>query len=35
MVWPLKIFLFQVCVTMGLAAIFYIIWRVTHPGKKW
>jgi SSS family solute:Na+ symporter len=22
-------------VTMGLAVVFYVIWRLTHPGQKW
>ena len=35
MLWPLKIFLIQFGITMGLALVFYIIWRLVHPGKKW
>ncbi len=35
MAWPWKILIFQICVTMGLALILYIIWRLTHPGQKW
>ena len=35
MAWPWKILLFQFCVTMGFALVFYIIWRLAHPGKKW
>jgi len=35
MAWPYKILLFQFCVTMGLAAVFYLIWRLTHRGLKW
>jgi hypothetical protein len=35
MAWPWKILLFQFCVTMGLAVVFYVIWRLTHRGQKW
>ena len=35
MLWPWKILIFQFCVTMGLALLFYIIWRLTHRGQKW
>ncbi len=35
MVWPLKVFLIQLVLTMGMALIIYIIWRITHPGQKW
>ena len=33
--WPWKILIFQILATFGLALIIYIIWRLTHPGKKW
>lgn len=35
MAWPWKILLIQVGVTIGGALIFYLIWRLAHPGKKW
>jgi len=35
MAWPWKILLFQFSVTMGMAVILYIIWRLAHRGHKW
>ena len=35
MEWPWAIFLFQFGVTMGLAVILYVVWRLTHRGQKW
>ncbi len=35
MAWPWKILLIQFVITMGMAVVFYIIWRLAHPGKKW
>ncbi len=35
MAWPWEILIFQFCVTMGLALIFYGIWRWMHRGQKW
>jgi len=35
MAWPFKILIIQIVTTMGLAFVFYVIWRLTHPGKKW
>ena len=35
MAWPWAILLFQFGVTMGMAVVFYVIWRLTHPGQKW
>jgi hypothetical protein len=35
MAWPWKILMFQIGVSMGLAIVFYIIWRINHRGRKW
>jgi hypothetical protein len=35
MAWPWKILAFQICVTMGLAIVIYIFWRLAHRGQKW
>ena len=35
MAWPWKILLFQFCVTLVMAVIFYIIWQLAHRGKTW
>ena len=35
MSWAYKILLLQLGITMGLALVLYIIWRLTHPGQKW
>lgn len=35
MAWPYEILLIQLLVTLGGALVFYIIWRLAHPGRKW
>ena len=35
MAWVLNIILAQFVLTMVFTGIFYIIWRLSNPGKKW
>jgi hypothetical protein len=35
MAWPWKILLIQFGLTMGIALVLYIAWRLAHRGQKW